>query len=519
MMKTGLLPRLLILIFAAIPLIPSSAGAQGTGVPGQGIFLPFAPNETWYVCQGYLATTSGTHNNSFALDLTRDPEGFGTSACYGDQDYSANEPVYAPGPGVMSYYDRADPTLHDMVCLDLDAGGSLLIGHLIPASLTPEGRVDSQEFLGLVAPNSTGAGGVDNGDYSHIHIQAFTTDDCAGGTAARVPFEGLYKFFGVPDLPDLRSYSAVKDYRNHYFGTGLGNLFTNLGSDDAGHHPSGCTEATSYNEIYLGNCSGGSKIHSGLRFHHLAVNQGEWISGASVVVQTDGLYNNVISVDIRGERNSFAQTFSGSSMPADRLGNLTSSIVRWSITDSWDWRQTRETPNLRAILQEIVDRPDWTRGSSKFALILSGTSTGPTTHRRFMAFERDPIHIDPLFYPARAVVTQFRTYEPGRGYKGNNRPVASAGPDRFYSKRGQKVSLDGRGSFDPDGDSITYAWTQISGPTVILNNPTSATPWFQVYGFGESYVFEIRVTDNGSGQLISTDQVTVASSTCSPLVC
>ena len=498
----------------ALVLAPPPAAAQGTGVPGQGIFMPFAPNQTWYVCQGYLATTSGTHNNNFALDLTRDPDGLGTSACYGDQDYSEGESVYAPGPGVISHYGA---TVEDLVCLDLDDGGSLLIGHLDPDSRVEEGRVDSQELLGTLAGPAEGDGGVDNGDYSHIHIQAYGGDDCASGAAE--PFAGVYKFFGAPDMPDLRPFSALEDnYVNHYFGTGLSYLMIESTSDDAGTEP-GCSEANNYNEIYLGNCSGGSKIHSGLRFENLPVNQGEWISAASLVTQVDGRYNQTISVDVRGERNSAAQTFGPGSMPSDRLDNLTSARLRWSISDPWDLGETRETPNLRAVMQELVDRSTWVRGISDFALVLSGTATGPTTHRRFLATERDPDGDAPDFYPARFFVTQFRTRNPGDPAKGNNRPVADAGPDRFYTRFGQKIGLDGRGSFDPDGDSITYSWTQIAGPTVELFGATTARARFTVFGFGELYSFELKVTDNGTGELLASDTVVVRSGSCAPTIC
>lgn len=42
----------------------------------------------------------------------------------------------------------------------------------------------------------------------------------------------------------------------------------------------------------------------------------------------------------------------------------------------------------------------------------------------------------------------------------------------------QSVSLHGSGSFDPDGDALTFEWTQVSGPMVSLRDPTSATPSF-----------------------------------------
>ena len=40
------------------------------------------------------------------------------------------------------------------------------------------------------------------------------------------------------------------------------------------------------------------------------------------------------------------------------------------------------------------------------------------------------------------------------------------------------VTLDGRGSSDPDGDPLTFVWTQTAGPSVALPNANSATPTF-----------------------------------------
>ena len=73
-------------------------------------------------------------------------------------------------------------------------------------------------------------------------------------------------------------------------------------------------------------------------------------------------------------------------------------------------------------------------------------------------------------------------------------PVADAGPDQI-SIRNVTVLLDGTASADPDGDSITYNWTWVSGPiAVVLNNPTTATPDFMTDTLGD-YVFNLTVTD------------------------
>ena len=45
----------------------------------------------------------------------------------------------------------------------------------------------------------------------------------------------------------------------------------------------------------------------------------------------------------------------------------------------------------------------------------------------------------------------------------NTPPVANAGPDATVDQN-HPVTLDGSRSFDPDGDALIYAWTQIGGP-------------------------------------------------------
>jgi hypothetical protein len=49
----------------------------------------------------------------------------------------------------------------------------------------------------------------------------------------------------------------------------------------------------------------------------------------------------------------------------------------------------------------------------------------------------------------------------------NNAPVANAGPNQSVPE-GASVAVDAAASSDPDGDSLAYSWTQISGPSVAI---------------------------------------------------
>ncbi len=81
---------------------------------------------------------------------------------------------------------------------------------------------------------------------------------------------------------------------------------------------------------------------------------------------------------------------------------------------------------------------------------------------------------------------------------GNSPPVADAGPDLGNVEAGT-VTLDGSRSYDPDGDPITYQWTQESGTPVALSAPTAATTTFTA-ALGQAYIFRLTVKDDHGGQ-------------------
>ncbi len=90
----------------------------------------------------------------------------------------------------------------------------------------------------------------------------------------------------------------------------------------------------------------------------------------------------------------------------------------------------------------------------------------------------------------------------------NQRPFAIAGPNQTLGV-GMPVELDGTGSFDLDGDPLTYSWTQTGGPTVTLSDATSAAPTFTAPVTGTTLTFDLVVNDGTETSQASSTTVTI----------
>ncbi|CAM4346963.1 Ig-like domain-containing protein [Zobellia nedashkovskayae] len=89
-------------------------------------------------------------------------------------------------------------------------------------------------------------------------------------------------------------------------------------------------------------------------------------------------------------------------------------------------------------------------------------------------------------------------------------PIARAGLDQVITLPTSTVTLDGSGSSDTaPGNIDTYAWTQISGPTManIVSANSAST---SVTGLAEgNYTFRLTVTDDGTSPLSHEDEIIV----------
>lgn len=97
----------------------------------------------------------------------------------------------------------------------------------------------------------------------------------------------------------------------------------------------------------------------------------------------------------------------------------------------------------------------------------------------------------------------------------NQAPAANAGPDQTVTSA-SLVTLNGGDSSDPDGDTLSYSWSQISGTAVSLSGTNTATPSFTAPTLAVNapdavLTFQLIVNDGTVNSSPDTVNVTVES--------
>ncbi|MEJ2195936.1 MAG: PKD domain-containing protein [Ignavibacteriaceae bacterium] len=107
------------------------------------------------------------------------------------------------------------------------------------------------------------------------------------------------------------------------------------------------------------------------------------------------------------------------------------------------------------------------------------------------------------------------------GWGESQQPIADAGENQTVDcdgTDGTEVTLDGTGSFDPDGDELTYSWTWDGGsaagptPTIVLPQGTTTITLVVNDGTVDSEPDEVDITvedDTPPGIIISTEILTL----------
>ena len=97
----------------------------------------------------------------------------------------------------------------------------------------------------------------------------------------------------------------------------------------------------------------------------------------------------------------------------------------------------------------------------------------------------------------------------------NHSPTVDAGPDQTVNEQ-TLISLSGSGD-DADGEAISFTWSQISGPNVVLNSTSAASTSFTSPAVATSteLMFRLTVTDNHNNTSYDDVVITVLDQTTS----
>ena len=99
----------------------------------------------------------------------------------------------------------------------------------------------------------------------------------------------------------------------------------------------------------------------------------------------------------------------------------------------------------------------------------------------------------------------------------NQAPTANAGVDQTVAA-GLPVTLDGNGSYDPEGETLTWAWSQTAGPTVTLSSASADSPTFTAPASAATLTFSLTVTAGGKTSAADTVTITVTATANAPPV-
>jgi PKD repeat protein/uncharacterized protein YjiK len=112
----------------------------------------------------------------------------------------------------------------------------------------------------------------------------------------------------------------------------------------------------------------------GMRFNGIDIPPGATIANAYIQFQVDEANSGDTSLSIQGEASDHALIFSSSNFDITSRAR-TSAAVSWN-PNPWvtvgEAGPDQQTPDIAAVIQEIVDRPGWVSGNS-LAIIITGT--------------------------------------------------------------------------------------------------------------------------------------------------
>jgi hypothetical protein len=247
----------------------------------------------------------------------------------------------------------------------------------------------------------------------------------------------------------------------------------------------------------------GSNQTVGMRFNGVSVPKGASITNAWIQFTVDEAQSEATTLFIQGQAVDNATTFTTAKNNVSGRARTTASVrwdpVPWSTIGQAGLDQ--RTPNLSAVVQEVVNRQGWSSGNS---LVIVITGTG---HRTADAYDESTtgaalLHIE---------------YQTASGSGGNTAPVVYAGPDLPVTlPAGASLA----GTVTDDGlpnppAAVTCAWSTTSGPGAASFASASSPATTATFPASGTYILRLTCSD-GALQAFDEATITVSPAVTSP---
>jgi hypothetical protein len=325
--------------------------------------------------------------------------------------YEVTAPSSTPNSSPLAVEDSASTALDTPVTIDVAANDTDPNGNLDPATANTACATCANPAHGALANNG-------DGTFTYTPAPGFTGSDGF-----------LYEICDRDGLCDTAAATVT---------TGLSTIEVRVtaSADDAEERATGYGSLTS-SDLELVEDSSVQTV--GLRFPGITVPQGAAIVDAYVQFQVDEVTSQATDLIVEGEASDQAASFVSSN------GNL-SSRPRTAAAIAWSpppWTAVgvagldQRTPELAAVIQEIVARPGWASGNA-LVLLIRGSGRRVAEAYDGVAAVAPLLHV---VYAAGASASQMNPPKSSKLFPANGKPWGVSAPEKQGSPNFELVRV------------------------------------------------------------------------------
>jgi PKD repeat protein len=220
----------------------------------------------------------------------------------------------------------------------------------------------------------------------------------------------------------------------------------------------------------------------GIRFTNLNLPPGANITNAYIQFAADELNSATATLTVKGQNLGNPSTFTSTNANISSRAKTTASVawspVAWTVAQEATVKQ--RTPNLKTIVQEIVNRPDWAANNA-MAFFVTGTGTRTTE-----CFDGSPAEAP--------ILKVFYSLSPP--------PVAAFSVSETMATPGSSVQFSSNSS----GSNLVHQWTFEGG------SPATSTATNPAVTYSSLGTFNVTLTvsnNGGSNTMVKTDYIVI----------